>query len=298
MWFPYTLPSQWKAECDRERVHDSDADNSTREFLVGFYLRNPVSQEWQVELHLEEPQWHEFEYWGSSISAGFYPHDEERLAEILCRIQATTPAEAVRYCYGFVVRLLNVWSAWYGRGFGIDGYRVADLRHEARWRAVPHRPSSEQLTVPDMQQRRTEMDGLLELYRTVRTSNSPVYRFLCAYKLICLLVNNSQGTPAGANTVAEAEAVTKETLVISGMIKYRPELEGRPVAELPELLRSRQEALLTTITDTEASAEPLEFTQLNELDCISNLLDITSHRVLSQLIGNTVVRENVSEAAE
>ncbi len=297
MWFPYTLPSQWKAECDRERVRDSHADTGVREFLVGFYLRNPVSQEWQVELHLEEPQWIEFEYQGSSISAGFYPHDEERLAEILCRVQEKGPDEAVRYCYGFVIRLLNCWAAWYGRGFGIDGYRVADLRHEARWRAVPHRPSSELFTVPDIERCSEEMDGLFELYRTVRTANSPVYRFLCAYKL-SMLLNNPQAVPFNMHELAAAETVTKETLVISGMIKYRPELEGRRLADLPEIFQDWRGSLFASIADTETPGDPLEFAQLDELGCISNLLDITCHRVLSQLVENTAEMEKAGEAAE
>lgn len=297
MWFPYTLPSQWKAECDRERVRDSQADANVREFLVGFYLRNPISQEWQVELHLEEPQWIDFEYRDGSISAGFYPYDEERLAEILCRVKEQDPVKAVEYCYGFVAWLLNYWSVWYGRGFGIDGYRVADLRHEARWRAVPHRPSSEQFAIPDKEHCSMELDGLFELYRTVRTANNSVYRFLCAYKLIMLL-NNSRAMPFNLRELADTETVTKETLVISGMIKYQPELEGRQLSELPELFRNWRESLLTCITDAESPPEPLGLLQLDELACISNLLDITCHRVLNQLIENAAATEKLSEAAE
>ncbi len=296
MWFPYTLPSQWKAECDRERVHDSQADTSVREFLIGFYLRNPISQEWQVELHLEEPQWIDFEYRNGSISAGFYPHDEERLAEILCRVQEQDPVKAVEYCYGFVARLLNYWSVWYGRGFGIDGYRIADLRHEARWRVVPHRPSSEQFAVPDMGHSSADLDGLFELYRTVRTSNNPVDRFLCAYKLVTLIIHSQ--VPPEMSELVEAETVTKETLVISGMIKYRPELEGRRVAELPALFGDWRDSMLAWIADTETPGQPLDFLQLDELACITNLLDITCHRVLSQLIENTAAIEKVGEAAE
>lgn len=297
MWFPYTLPAQWKAECDRERVHDSQADTGLREFLVGFYLRNPVSQELQVELHLEEPQWVDFEYRGSSISAGFYPHDEDRLAEILCRVQEADPLKAVENCYGFVSSLLNYWSAWYGRGFGIEGYRVADLRHEARWRVVPHRPSSELFAVPDIERCNEELDALLGLYRIIRTANNPEYRFLCAYKLIMLLTN-PDAVPLNLHELTAAETVSKETLVISGMIKYRPELENKPVSELPELFQNWRETLLASISDTREPGEIPGLAQLDELGCISNLLDITCHRVLSQMMENTAATEQVSETAE
>lgn len=296
MWFPYTLPSQWKAECDRERVRDSQADTGVREFLVGFYLHNPINQEWQVELHLEEPQWNEFEYQGGSISAGFYPHDEDRLAEILCRLQEKSPGEAVRHSYSFVVRLLNYWSVWYGRGLGIAGYRIADLRHEARWRAVPHRPSAEQLLIPDIEHCNAEINGLFELYRTVRTSNSPVYRFLCAYKLINLVCNPQASV--GLRELAEAQTVTRETLVISGMMNYQPDLEGQQLTHLPELLRHWRESLLAYITDIEALGQPPGFVELDELGCISNLLDISCHEVLSQLIENTAATETAGEVAE
>ena len=297
MWFPYTLPAQWKTECDRERVHDSEADSSLREFLVGFYLRNPISQESQVELHLEEPQWIDFEHKDGHISAGFYPHDEERLAEILCRIQEHDPVSAVECCYTFVNRLLNFWSAWYGRGFGIDGFRVADLRHEARWRAVSHRPSSELFTLPEIEGSDEQMDRLFDLYRTVRTSNNPEHRFLCAYKLIRLICN-SEIDSADLHELVESEMVTRETMVISGLIKYRPELEGKQITELPGLFHDWHEWLVGRVTETETTSQPLNFVQLDELNCISNLLDISCHKVLGQVAGKLAAREMGHEAAE
>lgn len=296
MWFPYTLPAQWKAECERERVNDSQADTSEREFLVGFFLRNPVSQENQVELHLSEPQWHQFEYNGIPISVGFYPHDEERLAEILIRTQAAAATDAVSQAYGFVSRLLDHWSAWYGRGFGIDGYRVADLRHEARWRAVTHRPSSEQFSLPEMRHGNRELERLFALYRTVRTSNSPVYRFLRAYQLIGLIINRPE--LFNSSESISHQKVMQEMLVISGLIKYQPELEGYQVAELPQVFRERNDALQPGIQDPDNLGESLSLQQLDELECISNLLDMICHKTLARMIETVSVTEEVGEPVE
>jgi len=151
--------------------------------------------------------------------------------------------------------------------------------------------------VPDIERCDGQTSRLLDLYRTVRTANSPEYRFLCAYKLIRLLSISQAQSPQLRERV-EAESVTKETLVISGMIKYWPELEGRKFSELPELFRDWQERLITQIADTDKAAESLDFLQLDELNCISNLLDIACHRVLSQVVGNLTATETAHEAAE
>lgn len=46
MWFPYSLPVRWKAECERSCVGASLADPDEREFIISFLLHSRVTGEW------------------------------------------------------------------------------------------------------------------------------------------------------------------------------------------------------------------------------------------------------------
>lgn len=43
MWIPYDIRASLKADSPPEAIRQSLADAEPREFLVGFFLRNPVT---------------------------------------------------------------------------------------------------------------------------------------------------------------------------------------------------------------------------------------------------------------
>ena len=86
---PYSLPVRWKAECERSCVGASLADPDEREFIISFLLHSRVTGEWGVEVHLEEPRWVTYAEQGPTFSTGYYPNESGRLAEIICRMQAS-----------------------------------------------------------------------------------------------------------------------------------------------------------------------------------------------------------------
>ena len=97
MWFPYSLPTAWKRESNREPAHDALADREQRPFLVAFYLHNPVSREWSVELQLREQSRLTLEdSCDNFITVGFYPDEHERLAEIHCNLAAALAQMPIR----------------------------------------------------------------------------------------------------------------------------------------------------------------------------------------------------------
>lgn len=89
MWFPYSLPVRWKAECERSCVGASLADPDEREFIISFLLHSRVTGEWGVEVHLEEPRWVTYAEQQPTFSTGYYPNESGRLDEIICRMQAS-----------------------------------------------------------------------------------------------------------------------------------------------------------------------------------------------------------------
>ena len=50
MWIPYDISGSLKAATAPETIRQSRADLSLRVFLVGFLLRNPVTQAWELDL--------------------------------------------------------------------------------------------------------------------------------------------------------------------------------------------------------------------------------------------------------
>jgi hypothetical protein len=258
MWFPYSLPVQWRAESEPERIKASLADETKREFLIGFYLHSPITREWQVELQLTEPYWTEVTEPDGRFSVGYYPGATGQLAEIICRIEESASPAAVRRSYAYVSRTLSCWSALKGRGFAILGFKVADLRHEAKWRSLPHRPSVESFELPSCTVLPEPYWTIATLYREARNSASDVYRLLCCYKILWMWVKRAGPFGLAPERTSEPEIkaandyhVTQKMLVLSGLIHHRPELEGVSFAGLLEPLTTWRQWALRAVLDEE-----------------------------------------------
>lgn len=296
MWFPYSLPTSWKIEGDRECAHDSLADDEYREFLVGIQLRNPVSREWSVELQLQEPRWEaHYDHTGAVVQVGYFPDENERLCEITCKLEDTNTRNAVDRSYQLVSDILGYWSASYGRGFSIGGLRIGDLKHKARWRVLPHWPSAQNFSQAGVKAVPKSLLVVANLYREGRTSTSDRYRFLCCE---AILGKWKRGEPpfdlkdrrdpeSGQEQVPpEAEPyVTEELMVISGMHGISPELEGASFADLPERLKEWHAAAVSYVLEGKVEEEEQKgLSRAFEWAAVANLVDMAAHRVLSHAI--------------
>jgi len=287
MWFPYSLPVRWKAEGDRSRINDSLADETEREFLIGFYLHNRVTREWEVELQLKEPYWAPATEQGSAVSVGYYPNETGQLAEIICRIRDSNSARALKRCHDHVSRVLDCWSVIKGRGFAILGFRVADLSHDARWRVLPHRPSTETFDLPPCEAMPEAYRTLLALYREARNSPSDIYRLLCCYKILRVWVEGAapfdllqaRTAELGCQTVQE-QRVDREMLALSGLASFRPELEGMRFDELLDSIASWREWAVDALS-VERPPPAFDYERGLELASVANLIDRAAHRILA-----------------
>lgn len=293
MWFPYSLPVRWKGESKGDSINESLADQTPREFLVGFYLHNPVTREWEVELHLKEAHWTQTNYQGQPLSIGWYPNEHERLAEIIYRVHEPRAVDAVRRCYVHVSKTLSCWAAMHGRGFAVGGFRVADLRHDARWRVLPHRPSVQSFSVPHIEALPERYCTIATLYREARNSPSDIYRLLCCYKILetwaghSHLFDSIETQAAMTETeVPRDQRVDQEMLVLSGLIRYQPDLDGCSFIELPDRFSRWREWALQYVTGN-GLAEPLDnYDRRFELASVANLADLAVHRILVEAMKN------------
>ncbi|MGH8502131.1 MAG: hypothetical protein ACREVE_06580 [Gammaproteobacteria bacterium] len=293
MWFPYSLPVRWKAESDRERINESLSDETQREFLIGFYLHNRVTREWEVELQLKEPHWVPATEDGAAISVGFYPNETGQLTEIICRIQESSSATALKRCHSHVSRILSFWSAVKGRGFAILGFRVADLNHDARWRALPHRPSAESFELTACEILPEPYWPIMALYREARNSPSDTYRLLCCHKI--LRVWTKQADPFSLLRARAAELgcelaqhhhVDREMLALSGLADFRPDLEGASFDELQAAMAPWRDWAVQAVIDERLPAALDDYEHGLELASVANLADIAVHRILAAEITN------------
>jgi hypothetical protein len=292
MWFPYSLPVRWKPESERDRTNESLADSTEREFLIGFYLHNPQTRDWQIEVWLKEPQWVQATEHGQAFSIGYYPNQTGQVSEIICRIRISTPAGAVRCCHAHVSRILGYWSATKGRGFAVAGFRIADLNHDARWCVLPHRPSSESFDLPPPCDALPESYWTINtLYREARNSTSDTYRFLCCHKILSMWGKGVD--PFGlvkARASKSGEEITgwyhvsREMLALSGLIHFRPDLEGVDFVDLLEPLATWRQWALQAVIDERLPDRLGEYEHSRELSCIANLVDLAVHRVLADEI--------------
>jgi hypothetical protein len=287
MWFPYTLPVRWKAEGDRGRIDASLADETEREFLIGFYLHSRVTHEWEVELQLKEPHWESGTEQGQAFSVGYYPNETGQLAEIICRIRESDPTKALRRCHAYVSRIFNCWSALKGRGFAVLGFRVADVDHDARWRVLPHRPSAESFELPPCEVLPEPYWTALALYREARNSPNDTYRFLCCHKILQLWVRRTEPFSllrehaAGSGRELENPDVTRDMLVLSGLMDFRPELEGIGFDKLLESLAPWRDWAVRALTDERPPPALDDYDLGLELGSVANLIDLAAHRVLA-----------------
>ncbi|GFO82810.1 MAG: hypothetical protein A49_24370 [Methyloceanibacter sp.] len=288
MWFPYSLPTSWKVDGDRQRANESQLDSGFREFLVAVQLGNPVSRDWSVELQLAETRtllWEEES--GERIELNLFPNEDGRLSEVVCKLSDVRLQAAVERSHAAVGTLLDFWSSDSGRGFSAAGLRVADLKHDARWRVMPHWPSALDLPIAIPEQLPQSFWPLARLYREGRTSSKDRYRFLCCYALIAKWSQAESPfdwrlrSSPDVSELAEA-SVSQEMMTLAGVTRFAPELEGVTTTELLASLAPWHEEALDFCMNGPSEGE--DFDAIQRWAAIANLADISAHDVLRRTI--------------
>lgn len=276
MWIPYDLRASLKGETDRETLRLSRADGQPREFLVGFFLRNPVTQAWELDLAAEDGL-PEFPADLPGATFSICPNEAGKLAEVIYRLQACSATEALDLAHADLQPRLLAWLARVGRGMAIAGWRVADMRHGARWRCTPFRPSAMSLDFA-LAPVEADLAPVVELFQRARNAPDPASRLLAAFAVLVAATRHPAMARSGAGTLR----VTQDMLIHSGAIALPDRLMGLPLAGLIALLHpdhdrlvGRDGVLLPVLDDLAAQ---------KRLALLANLADLAAHRlVLAEL---------------
>lgn len=276
MWIPYDIRASLKAESSPETVRLSKADSQRREFLVGFFLRNPVTQVWELDVSAAaEPV---------EITAGpdlpgarigFYGNEGGKLGEIIYRLPATSAEDALTRCHADAVRRLLGWQAQIGRGMAIAGWRVADMAHNARWRCTPFRPSAMNIDFAGTGTIDADLLPWAELFQRARNAPDAVSRLMAGFAVIHAAL---RAVPALSHCGADGFRVTQEMLVHSGALACPEPLEGMDLPQLATVLRIEHDrfigpdGVLAPVTDDLAGQR--------RLAPLANLADLIAHRLI------------------
>lgn len=271
MWIPYDISGSLKAATAPETIRQSRADLTPRVFLVGFLLRNPVTQAWELDL-VAAPE-------GTELAEGdlaltLHGNEAGKLAEVIVRVTATSASAALERAHAAITRRLLRYVVETGRGMAIAGWRVADMAHDARWRCTPFRPSAltldhaSLLPVPD------DLAPLAELFQSARAATEAGARLLSAF---ALLHAAQEGHPALARADAAGFRVTTEMLVHAGADDTT--LAGLDLSGLLAALQPWHDRLVGPNGIRRPLCDDLPTRQ--QLSRMANLADLAAHRLLA-----------------
>jgi hypothetical protein len=251
MWVPYNLLSPLKAESPKPAISASEAATNVRDFVVGFFLRNPVTRNWETDILVSpSDRGEQITIGGRQGTVQASGNRSGKLEEIIYTLPAIGAVHALSACHQHVVRRLGEMILQYGRGIELVGWRVADIEHGARWRCIPFRPSA--LTASsDMRNVPPAYDEALRLYREARSTTSARWRLICAGAIIDAVVARREPFDIrdGDRELVNygVRPVTNDMLIRSNAIIAHPHLKGATVGEVRDLIEPRRQAFLAAL---------------------------------------------------
>lgn len=283
MWIPYELAGSLKAETNAATIERSHADRSVRDVLVGFYVRNPITQTWEIDV-LAETVKDVLTVRVNDMAAEIacYGDDAGKLNEIIYRVKSADPHAAFEACRQDLEDRLARWTLELGRGIAIAGWRVADPANEARWRCTPFRPSALELDLQVVAFAPDDLKPLLRLYQHARNASDPAWRLLNAYAVLsCWRAGKApfSGTPKQHELT-----VTAEMLVHSGCISYAGEFKDQPLTVFVDELDIWRGAILHDL-DAPGESHPMHRGGTrSQLAHMASLADLAARKTLMQEI--------------
>lgn len=288
MWIPYNLLAPLKAETPKATILASEEDTSPRRFVVGFYLRNPVTRNWDCDVMVagnDGPRTVDIEGCEGTIllTAG----SSGKLEQIIYTLPSSGAEAALALCYRHVVKCLDSMILQYGRGIEVAGWQIADVEHEARWRCVPFRPSA-LMPSPDLRDAPPAYGDILRLYRESRCATSSHWRLICAGAIVNAAVKGrapfTRKSMSGSHD-ADAAVVTTDILIRSGAIVSYADLKGASLARVRERIEPHRQAILKAMMSSASEDEhPLlmstDYEQEASIAALANLADLLARDLI------------------
>ncbi len=278
MWIPYDLMGQPKPETPAASVEASKADRTMRDIVVGFFVRNPVTQTWEIDVKIDSvDRVYSREVGGMPAEIAFYGESSGKLNEIIYRVKANDAFEALAACRRDIDGRLARWTLELGRGMALAGWRLADPAHGARWRCTPFRPSALDIDLDAVESAPDDVKPLILLYQRARNASDSAWRLLNAYAVLRPWRDGER--PFGSPQARARSTVSFDMLVHSGAVACRPELKGQPLTAFVDELASLRDRIIAGLERPDAEAPEQTF-----LARMASLADLAARQVLLEEI--------------
>ncbi|ACK81486.1 methylamine utilization protein MauJ [Methylorubrum extorquens] len=279
MWIPYDLAGSFKAETPTSTIERSRADRSMRDVLVGFFVRNPITQSWEIDIRADAVKdVLTVDLEGMPTEIACYGDESGKLSEIIYRVKSAEPYAAFDACRHDLEDRLARWTLELGRGMAIAGWRVADPANEARWRCTPFRPSALNLDLNAVAFAPDDLKPLLRLYQRARNASDPAWRLLNAYAVLkCWRTSEA---PFPAQPQRPTLTVTLEMLVHSGALGCAASFKDQPLAHLVDALEVWRDAVLQDLETPGEGVHGLRGEARWRLAHMANLADLAAREAL------------------
>lgn len=282
MWISYDLTGSLKPETSHATIQRSQEDRSVRDVLVGFFVRNPTTQAWEIDIRAEAVKdTLKVVLDGMPAEIACYGDESGKLSEIIYRVKSAEPQAAFDACQRDLEDRLARWSLELGRGMDIAGWRVADPINEARWRCTPLRPSALDLDLDAVDFVPDDLKPLLRLYQRARNASDPAWRLINAYAVLACWRAGKAPFPAASQR--SEPVVTVEMLVHSGTIGSAANFKGQPLSLLVDALEDWRDAVLQDLAEP-GRAKGLRGEMRGQLGHMANLADLAARETLLQEI--------------
>lgn len=278
MWIPHNLLSPLKAETPRPTIEASESATEERTFVVGFFLRNPVTRAWETDVIVSMiASSREIVLGGKPCTVDESANASGKLEEIIYTFPAAGALAALASAYRHVVSELDSKSLQFGRGVEIAGWRVADIAHGARWRCVPFRPSA-LMAEPTTEDAPPAFSEVLRLYREARCATGATWRLICAGAILDAAVEGR--APFSRDEKARGYVITMDMLVRSGALVAYPALKGAKAADLRDLAEPKRRALLAALAPQgegeQSKRDAGDYHAEASLAALANLVDLVA----------------------
>lgn len=292
MWVPYLALGPLKVEGDEEAARASFGDRTQRPFLIAYLLDSPFRRELESDFALNsERELFLVDADGCRLPARLCPGRNGRLAEILLSLEARSAEEALARSWRAVSAACSRWTVASGRGVAVAGFRIADLRHRARWRVVPFQPSTVPLPELPATALRPPHRLLLRAYEEARRGRSAVLRLLACWRVLTAFLEGREPF-ATTDRLAAARGLARSALEVSRLDLVLADcraLFGEPtplaLARVRDWLRphvARARSLFEPEGPIEEAEAWFAFEAERELISAANLLDLIAHRLLAE----------------
>jgi len=169
---------------DPEKAPQSQDDTSEREYVVCFFLADPISYNHHVNIETKDNLSFNVDSNDKKILVKFQVNENNLLEAVKFSLVHHSKNQAIVTCYDILSMLLSFWALNTLSGYIIRGLQLIDVKHQTRWQPLEFNPTPISPIIPPVFKINPDNEAVFSLYREGVNSSSIFYKFICFYKIL------------------------------------------------------------------------------------------------------------------